>query len=145
MSCKGWRQKLPEVNKFAIRLVQLNRGDGGCDCAAIKRENIDKILHWLVIQIQDMLLRHCADHLPFEVIKELTKQNREKSLSWKNRWAGVTNSAIEDKLSDEEYGHTSFLEAFKLVDARIPDKTDEDLQSLAKARFAPFLEGMVHE
>ncbi|MGB7568907.1 MAG: exodeoxyribonuclease V subunit gamma [Chitinivibrionales bacterium] len=138
-------QKLPEINKFAIRLVQLNRGDGECDCAAIKRENIDTIMHWLVIQIQDMLLRHCADHLPFEVIRDLTKQDRKKGLSWKDRWAGVTNAAFEEKLSDDEHGYISYLEAFKLVDARIPDKTDDDLRDLAKARFAPFLEGLVHE
>ena len=57
----------------------------------------------------------------------------------------MTNAAFEEKLSDDEHGYISYLEAFKLVDARIPDKTDEDLKDLAKARFAPFLEGMVHE
>jgi Exonuclease V gamma subunit len=138
-------QKLPEAQKFVVQLVQLNRGDVGSDFAEIKQVNIDKIINWLVNQIQDMLLHHCADHLPFEVIKDLTKQDREKSLSWEDRWSRVTNANIEDKLSDDGHGYISFLEAFKLVDARVPDKTDNDLQKLAQARFAAFLEGLVHE
>jgi hypothetical protein len=159
----GVIQLLAELNcaesvRPDVRLIQLNRGDGkdkpiGWNSASMKQENIVAIRDWLVAQIRDMLINRCADHLPFAAIKDLTQQNRERSLTWAQRWAKVTGENIEDKLSDEGHGsYRCYLEAFKLVDAevpfsdeKVPAKRDRLLADVARSRFAPMLEGWVHE
>jgi exonuclease V gamma subunit len=148
-------QNEAKPERFAVQLVQLNRGNAkdkvvGWNKSVLKEGKVDDIKVWLANQIQDMLINRCADHLPFAVILDLTKQGRKNPLTWDQRWARVTGANIEERLSDEEHGpYRCYLEAFKLADARIPfsNETDEagrdgKLVELAKARFAPMLEEM---
>jgi exonuclease V gamma subunit len=149
-----WEQKCDDTLRFTMQLVQLNRGNNGenvvsCDTSPVKLEDCGGLRHWLAGLIRDMLIRSCAEHLPFAVIQDLTKQNKIP-LSWDQRWASVTGSNIEDRLSDKEHGpYRCFLEAFALVDARIPfsgeaDESERDrkLAALARSRFELALKGM---
>ena len=82
-----------------------------------------------------MLVDRCCDHLPFKVIKKIHKKD----------WAKITSSAIEDELQDEQGAYHCYLDAFALTDARIPQLEDEQLSELARSRFAPLIEGWIHE
>jgi len=149
---------LPPARRLQVHLVQLNRGDNNGtpvshDVSPLKPGDYRAIAAWLVRQLTDMLINRCADHLPFAVIKDLTKQNKKNPLTMDQRWARVTGATIDEKLSDEAHGpYTCYLEAFKLAEPRIPQSDEPDqatrdrgLCDLAKRRFAPMLEGWIHE
>jgi hypothetical protein len=57
----------------------------------------------------------------------------------------LTRDNIEDQLAKEHPPYHCYLEAFALVDARIPGVGNEELQERARARFGPMLEGWIHE
>jgi exonuclease V gamma subunit len=127
-------QSLPQSERVAIHLIQLNREDGTNNCAVIKPAGDVQITQWLPDRIREMLCTRCADHLPFSVIQKL----------FKGGWDNVTRERIEEILTDDEHGYKSFLEALMLVDAHTPDLPDSELQKLAQARFQLMLEGLIH-
>jgi exonuclease V gamma subunit len=123
----------------SIILVQLDRKSGGANLSSFtqaaeneRREKVPEIHRWLQRLLREMLCDQCADHLPFKVIQGL----------FGGAWEELTRARVEDEISDAEHGYRTFLEAFKLVDARIPEG---DIGALAKVRFAPLLERWIHE
>ncbi len=146
-----WMTERQCATGWEIRLVQLNRGHEGkkktgYDCSTLREPSGEgkDIGLWLGGLLQRMLAEKCCDHLPFAVIEKLTRQNKEGSLSWPQRWARVTAAAIEEELSSD-YGYTCWLESFHLADVRIPPVCDRELRQSAKDRFAPMLERWFHE
>jgi exonuclease V gamma subunit len=143
-----WLADKKNGRQRVIRLVQLNRGGGekkkaGSTCARMK-EQCDggrDIEQWLGDLIRSMLIGRSCDHLPFAIVRELCNIGDDKNLDVK----GLTRKNIEERLSGDHNPYHCYLEAFALVDARIPDARDEELQQCARARFAPMLEGWIHE
>jgi exonuclease V gamma subunit len=138
-----------------VQRVQLNRGNGkeqkaGWSAAPLAHTAPLPLRIWLADRIREMLLDRCADHLPFAVVKDITKQSKRNPISWDQRFAKVTVAGVEEKLSDGVHSpYSCFLEGFKLAEARIPfsdepDKIrrDEKLLDLVKRRFAVMLKDM---
>lgn len=131
-----------------ISLLQLNYGDGkkkntGYSRAVMKKacDNGRNIEEWLADFIREMLVKRCCDHFPFAVIQTLYKTSDR----WPVNFEAVTRENIEEQLEKEYSPYRCYLEAFALVDARVPDESPKELQKRAKDRFAPMLEGWVHE
>jgi exonuclease V gamma subunit len=126
-----------------IMLVQLNRGDTGPSYSAMKKqcEGGRDMEQWLGGFIRTMLVERSSDHLPFAIVRELCGSRDDGRLDLKR----VTKGNIEELLSREHSPYRCYCEAFTLVDARIPDASDQELQERAHARFAPMLEGWIHE
>jgi hypothetical protein len=141
----GVIQHMAEQNRgrsaqTAIKLIQLNRDDGdgpNYKDARIKQESdMNKnINEWFPGFLKSMLIKRSSDHLPFASVNKLFGDD------WKN----ITGEALNDELGGEHSDYRCYLEAFKLTDARIPELGDEELRSLARERFAPMLEGWLHE
>jgi exodeoxyribonuclease V gamma subunit len=130
-----------------IALLQLNRGDEkkkktGCSRAAMKKacDSRGNLEEWFAGFIREMLVGRCSDHLPFAVVQDLASIDDSGSLNLSR----LSKDTIEEALEREFSPYRCYLEAFALVDARIPVTSDEDLQKRARNRFAPMLEGWVH-
>ena len=63
---------------------------------------------WLKDILTELLVTRVCEHLPFQLIQ---KEGLDR----------VTRDALQEKTDDAEYGYKSFLPAFELVEARIPD------------------------
>jgi hypothetical protein len=130
-------------SRFDITLVQLNRGDGKTTFARMKKQcdGGHDVEHWLRGLIRLMLIERCCDHLPFAIVQELCERGNDNKLDLTK----LTRDNIEDQLAREHPPYHCYLEAFALVDARIPEVGNEELQERARARFGPMLEGWIHE
>ena len=128
-----------------IVLVQIHREDCGSDiCEVAMGTEKDQPVHaWLTDLLNEMLVRNVADHLPCAVIQAIAKKKKSDH-SPEEQWGRVTRRRIEAELNDEYGPYHCYLEAFALADARIPVGSDADLQRIARARFAPFVEGWLH-
>jgi exonuclease V gamma subunit len=127
-----------------ITLIQLNRGDGTKMTFAKMKKRCDgghDPEQWLCGLIRMMLIERCCDHLPFAIVQELSETSDDGKLDLTK----LTKENIEEQLAKEYSPYHCSLEAFALVDARIPDVSDEDLQERARARFEPMLSGWIHE
>jgi exonuclease V gamma subunit len=142
-----WLADKKNNSRQDIALIQLNRGNGkknvGSSLAGMKKQcdGGQNIELWLGGLIRLMLIERSCDHLPFAIVRELCEISDDRILDLKK----LTRDNIEEQLSREHSPYHCYLEAFTLVDARIPDITDEDLQKRAQDRFAPMLEEWLHE
>ncbi|MBN2188760.1 MAG: exodeoxyribonuclease V subunit gamma, partial [Chitinispirillaceae bacterium] len=137
-----WMVEKEAPGRMNIVLVQLNRGDGkksrtGFDCLKIRDrcDNGSDIDAWLSGMLDEMLVKKCSDHLPFTVIQRL----------FKGEWNAITAEAVSGELEGNYSVYRCRLEAFKLSDARLPRVSDEELRKRSRERFAPLLEGWLHE
>jgi exonuclease V gamma subunit len=137
-----WLADRKNGSRQDIMLVQLNRGDTGSSFSAMKKQcdGGRDMEQWLGGFIRAMIVERSSDHLPFAIVRELCGLSDDSRLDLKR----VTKGNIEELLSGEHSPYRCSLEAFTLVDARIPDASDEKLQERVLARFAPMLEGWIH-
>ncbi|MFP4164331.1 MAG: exodeoxyribonuclease V subunit gamma [Chitinispirillaceae bacterium] len=125
-----------------LELVQLNRKDLKISSFSLNMGEKEKeIYDWFCHLLSSMLIQRSCEHLPFRVIQEITKQSRKKPAEFYVRLSRVTTKRINEILSADFSPYTSYLKAFELTDAQIPDMEDSELQELVKKRFAPVLEG----
>jgi len=138
-----WLADRKSNSSHTISLVQLNRGDGKTTFARMKKQcdGGHDVEHWLRGLIRLMLIERCCDHLPFAIVQKLCERGNDNKLDLTK----LTRENIEDQLAREHPPYHCYLEAFTLVDARIPEVSNEELQSRARARFEPMLEGWIHE
>jgi hypothetical protein len=74
--------------------------------------NCEKSMAWLKDRLAEMLVTGVCEHLPFQLIQ--------------NAGLGrISREALQEKTDDAEYGYKSFLPAFELVEARIPDNPEK--------------------
>jgi hypothetical protein len=72
----------------------------------------EKAMAWLKDRLAEMLVTGVCEHLPFQLIQNAGSER-------------VTREALQEKTDDAEYGYKSFLPAFELVEARIPDNPEK--------------------
>jgi exonuclease V gamma subunit len=121
-----------------IKLVQLNRGDGaGISISNIRKDYSDvaKTESWLASLLCDMLVNRKCEHFPVKTIRDV----------YCGDWQNITPQSLAEELENEHSAYRSYVKAFNLCDARIPDMDAGQLQNLARLRFAPMLEGWLHE
>ena len=141
----GVLEQMHVNNALDVVLVLLNRRDCVADLCALQPWNTLKVAwsnmkEWLQHLLEDVLYRGCAEHLPLSVVQKITKsKNKETRIQWER----LTVQALEEELEADRSSYRSFLGAFKLVEAKVPQQEDE-LVRLAQQRFAPLLEGFVH-
>jgi exonuclease V gamma subunit len=130
-----------------ITLIQLVRGDlaakPGASFSRMKKqcEGGNDPEQWLCGLIHTMLIERSCDNLPFAIVRELCETGDDGRLDLNK----LTRDNIEELLLRERSPYRCWLEAYALIDARIPDVGDKELQKRAQDRFAPMLEGWVHE
>ena len=129
-----WEQQHPPGSRIA--LVQLNRGNGttiwissdvvrllaDASCNDIQPE----MMRWLAGMLIQMKQSRCSEHLPFVEVKKF--------------WGNLSCDQIAEDLASDYSAYHSYLPVFALVDARVPDLSAEELESLARSRYAPMLD-----
>jgi len=151
---EGVLQYLHGQSACEITFMQINRQDCSLSQAKFKSdpELWSKVNAWLSRMLAQMLVEGVTDHFPYAVVRDcVTGTKKLEELSWKDRWRMVTRTSLNEKLSDEDRGsYRVFFEEFSLVETELPcteflADRDQALQKLAQERFAPMLEGWVHE
>jgi len=142
--CEGAVQWLFEEkrsgNGFPLALVEINYGDVTVTMAKLtnERTHAARMFKWLQGILIDMA-SNCSDHFPLRGVQKILSKKKGDARTWVERLTLLTKSDLEEKMRGD-YGYHSFLPAFDLVDARLPDVSDDDLRKLADARFAPILD-----
>ena len=88
-----------------------------------KAQNIES---WIKHLLDEMLVTHVCEHLPFAEIAKF--------------WKRLSLEAIEDDLSSGFPAYRPFLPALELTDAKLPRINNEELAATARARYAPMLD-----
>ena len=135
----GTLQWLAEANvdsPLSLCAVQLNRGNmkdksadvqiAFLDCKKTEIPLKDKMEEWLCSFITQMIIDRHSEHLPFSAVQKL--------------WPSLSLPTLAAHLETGHTAYNSYLPAFKLIDAQLPDLTDEALNTLVLSRYAPLLE-----
>lgn len=137
----GVLYQLQVRESMQVSLVQLNR-EGNllslCDLKPWNPESWAAVESWLEELKQEMLGGQCADHFPLAAVQKVV-QGKEKL-----HWESLHRDSLEETLTGQHPAYHCYLEAFALTDPQVPDWDAETMQSLAKKRFAPFLERWIH-
>ncbi|MDR0307712.1 MAG: exodeoxyribonuclease V subunit gamma [Chitinispirillales bacterium] len=132
--------------KKSIGLMLLNHYDPKVQISQMKMnlERSNDIKKWLTAILRQMLIENRCEHLPFKVIQEITKPDKEHS-NFSESLQKLTADTLKNKLREGKY-YKCHMEAFDLTDARQPQNlSDTELQKLADSRFAPMLARWIHE
>ena len=137
-----------ELRAQGIALIVLNRQSGVNNfvkTAKLKSWDLDawkKTENWLLDLVEQMSQGH-AEHLPYVAIQKQYKALLNDKQFASNPFAALQEIDLQDLLESDSVGYTVYNDFWKLVEARLP--ADEQIQALAKRRYAPMLENWIHE
>ena len=142
----GVLQQLHLQGSHPVVLVQLDRKTLEADCCALKdgvsHATLWEAMHeWLQNLLMEMLVNQVADHLPCAAVLSLTSgQKKGESV-----WEACTSERLQAELEKDNPVYQCWLEAFDLIEARVPKDPPSVWLEKVQRRFAPFVEGWVHE
>jgi len=135
----GVLQALAAPDDLQLSLVHLNRKE--CKTTQYELANWTsarpKIQAWLNQRVQDMVVRGVTDHLPMATLFQIVHSKKNEDVNWDL----LSREALEKELGKEFGSYHNYMPAFALVDARIPDISDDELRQRAQERYAPWIEG----